>query len=85
MTQMIVRYRFGDQARFRAAFDADAEDRGNNGLGLLQLWREGGDCAWALFSVHDARAARVWLEGAAAVFHSLAGVTETEFHLVETV
>ncbi|MDP5308285.1 hypothetical protein [Paracoccus spongiarum] len=82
--QMIARYSVADYARFRAAFDADAEDRGLNGLSLLQLWREDDRNAWALFSVGDARAARAWLEGAAAVFHSQAGVDATSFHFVET-
>ena len=40
--------------------------------------------AWALYAVSDARAARDWLQGAAAVFNSQAGVTATATHLVET-
>ena len=46
MTQMIARYHVADFARFRSQFDADAEDRGNNGLSLLQLWRENDSNAW---------------------------------------
>ncbi|UXU75290.1 MULTISPECIES: hypothetical protein [unclassified Paracoccus (in: a-proteobacteria)] len=84
MTQMLAHYAFGDFATFRAAFDADAEDRGHNGLSLLQLWRENDRSAWALFSVGDAAAAQAYLQGAAGVFNSQAGVTATEFHLVET-
>ncbi len=84
MTQMIARYAISDYARFKAAFDGDAEDRGNNGLSLLQLWRENDRSAWALYSVGDAASARAYLEGAAGVFNSLAGVTGTEFHFVET-
>ncbi|MFT4012870.1 MAG: hypothetical protein QM682_05585 [Paracoccus sp. (in: a-proteobacteria)] len=84
MTQMIARYSMSDYATFKPAFDADAEDRGNNGLSLLQLWRENDHTAWALFSVSDAGAARAYLDGAAGVFNSQAGVTGTEFHLVET-
>ena len=84
MTQMIARYSISGYARFKPAFDADAEDRGNNGLSLLQLWRENDGSAWALYSVSDAVAARAYLEGAAGVFNSQAGVTATEFHFVET-
>ena len=42
MTQMIAHYSVTEYAQFKTAFDADAEDRGNNGLSLLQLWREDG-------------------------------------------
>ena len=82
--QMIAHYSVNDYASFRTAFDADAEDRGNNGLSLLQLWRENDGSAWALFSVSDAKAARAYLNGAAAVFNSQAGVTAASYHFVET-
>lgn len=82
--QMIAHYSVNDYASFRAAFDTDAEDRGNNGLSLLQLWRESDRSAWALFSVSDAKAARAYLDGAAAVFNSQAGVNATSYHFVET-
>ena len=59
MTQMIAHYAVAEYATFKTAFDADAEDRGNAGLSLLQLWREDGGSAWALYSVADAQAARV--------------------------
>ncbi|MTH34861.1 hypothetical protein GL279_09645 [Paracoccus limosus] len=85
MTQMIARYSFANYATFKTAFDDDAEDRGNSGLSLLQLWRENDRTAWALFAVSDAPAARDYLQGAAGVFNSQAGVTDTDFHLVETV
>ncbi|WP_288948882.1 hypothetical protein [uncultured Paracoccus sp.] len=84
MAQMIAHYRIADYARFRTAFDADAEDRGGNGLSLLQLWRENDQSAWALFQVGDAGKAKAYLEGAAGVFNSQAGVSATEFHFVET-
>lgn len=84
MTQMIARYQTADYARFRTAFDADAEDRGNNGLSLLQLWRaENGD-AWALYQIGDALKARAYLESGAGAFNSQAGVSATEFHFLET-
>ncbi|MBO9454235.1 hypothetical protein J7376_00685 [Paracoccus sp. R12_1] len=82
--QMIAHYSVGDYAAFKTAFDADAEDRGNNGLALLQLWHENDGSAWALFDISDAKAARNYLDGAAAVFNSQAGVTATSFHFVET-
>ncbi|MFC3570326.1 hypothetical protein [Paracoccus sp. TOH] len=84
MTQLIAHYTVAGYAAFKTAFDADAEDRGNNGLSLLQLWRESDQSAWALFQVGDAVAARAYLEGAAGVFNSQAGVSATEFHFVET-
>ncbi|KGJ06771.1 hypothetical protein SAMN04487972_102174 [Paracoccus halophilus] len=85
MTQLIAHYSIAEYAKFKTAFDADAEDRGNNGLSLLQLWREDDLNLWALYSVSDARAARDWLQGAAGVFNSQAGVLSTDFHFVETV
>ncbi len=85
MTQMIARYHVADFARFRSQFDADAEDRGNNGLSLLQLWRENDSNAWALYQVSDATRAKAYLEGAAGVFNSQAGVLGSDFHLLETV
>lgn len=84
MTQMLVHYETADYARFKPAFDADAEDRGNNGLSLLQLWRESGHGVWALYQVSDAQAATAYLQGAAGVFNSQAGVTGTRLHLLET-
>lgn len=83
--QMIAHYRLtGGFAKFKAAFDADAEDRGNNSLGLLQLWTEDDQNAWALYQVADAKRARAYLDGAAGVFNSQAGVGEARFHMVET-
>ncbi len=82
--QLIAHYQVANYASFRTAFDADAEDRGQNGLSLLQLWRESDSSAWALFTVTDAKAARDYLDGAAQVFNSQAGVSGTRFHFVET-
>ncbi len=84
MNQMIAHYSFADYAKFKAAFDGHTEDRSQNGLSLLQLWREGAVSAWALYQVNDAKAAKDYLAGAAGVFNSLAGVTSVEIHLVET-
>lgn len=84
MNQMLVRYDISNFAGFKAAFDNDAEDRGNNGLSLLQLWREGDSRAWALYTVNNPAKAREYLDGAAAVFNTQAGVTATEQHLLQT-
>lgn len=84
-TQMLVRYSTENYDQFRAAFDGDAEDRGNNGLTLLQLWREtGSQAAWALYQVSNAQAAREYLSNGAGAFNSQAGVSATQFHQVET-
>ena len=83
--QLIVRYTHQDATAFRTAFDADAEDRGRNGLSLLQLWREDDGHSWALFQVSDAKSARDYLSGAAKVFETQAGVTASAPHFVETV
>lgn len=82
--QMIAHYTVADPVTFRTAFDADAEDRGRNGLSLLQLWREDDRNHWALFQVTDAKAARAYLSGGAAPFNAQAGVTGVDFHFVET-
>lgn len=82
--QMLVHYTIADYAKFKAAFDGDAEDRGNNSLSLLQLWRESDTSAWALYQVADAKQARAYLDGAAGVFNSLAGVSGTQAHALET-
>lgn len=82
--QLIARYTLSDPPLFRSAFDADAEDRGRNGLSLLQLWREDDRHAWALFQVNDAKAARAYLSGGAAVFNAQAGVSACDFHFLET-
>lgn len=84
MNQILVRYDIADFRAFKAAFDADAEDRGNNGLSLLQLWREGGSRAWALYQSANAMRARDYLSGAAATFNAQAGVSATEVHVLET-
>ncbi|WBU52295.1 hypothetical protein [Paracoccus sp. SCSIO 75233] len=82
--QMLVNYKIADYAKFKSAFDADNEDRRNNGLALLQLWREDSGSAWALFDLHDAKKAQDYLDGAAGVFNSQAGVSATSAHILET-
>ncbi len=84
MNQILVHYRIADYARFKTAFDADAEDRGNSGLTLLQLWREGAEGVWALFSSGNAARSREYLTGACKVFESQAGVSAAEIHILET-
>ena len=84
MNQILVRYDIADFRAFKSAFDADAEDRGNNGLSLLQLWREGGSHAWALYQSANPVRAREYLSGAAGAFNAQAGVSATEVHVLET-
>lgn len=84
MNQILAHYQITDYARFKSAFDSDAEDRGLAGLNLLQLWREGAGAVWALYSVSDPARARDYLTGAAKVFESLAGVTASTIHMLET-
>ena len=82
--QLILHYQIAEYDSFRRAFDAAAEERGRHGLSLLQLWREDGQNAWALFTVTDAKAAKEWLSGNAQVFNSLASVASANAHFVET-
>ena len=84
MNQILVHYRIADYGQFKTAFDADAEDRGSVGLTLLQLWREGANGVWALYSASNSAKARDYLAGAAKVFESQAGVTAAQIHLLET-
>lgn len=85
MNQILAHYHITDFTRFKSAFDADAEDRGHAGLTVLQLWREGGDGVWALYSAANPARARDYLTGAAGVFESQAGVTGSRIHMLETV
>lgn len=82
--QIIARYDIADYAQFRAEFDADAEDRGNASLSVLQIWREGAGRAWVLYEVHDGKRALDYLQGAAQVFNGRAGVQNAEYHTVQT-
>ncbi len=49
---------------WKAAFDAHAEDRGQSGLTLLQLWRgaDAPDTVTALFEVADRKRAEDWVK-----------------------
>lgn len=82
--QLIARYDIADYAQFRAEFDRDAEDRGNASLSVLQIWREGENRAWVLYQIADGKRALAYLNGVAQVFNSRAGVTNAEFHVVQT-
>ncbi|MHA6326224.1 hypothetical protein [Roseivivax sp. CAU 1753] len=73
--QLLVRYATFD----RADFDDDAENRGNAGLSLLQLWRSEGGAHWALFQVNDVDKARGWLDKSGALGHG-----PSESHFLET-
>lgn len=82
--QIIARYDIADYAQFRAEFDADAEDRGQASLSVLQIWREGTGRVWVLYQVADGKRALDYLQGAAQVFHGRAGVQNAEYHAVQT-
>lgn len=82
--QIIARYDIADYAQFRAEFDADAEDRGNASLTVLQIWREGTGRVWVLYQVADGKRALDYLQGAAQVFNGRAGVQDAEYHVVQT-
>lgn len=74
-TQLLIRYDNFD----RAAFDTDAEARGQAGLTLLQLWRENATSYWALFSVNDGKKAKAWLDKERGLGHGPATA-----HMLET-
>lgn len=82
--QILARYSIEDYAKFKAAFEEDAEDRANNSLGVLQMWRETNGAIWVLYDSHDDARAKDYLEGAAQVFNRQAGVSESELHMLET-
>lgn len=82
--QIIARYDITDYAQFRAAFDADAEDRGSASLSVLQIWREGTARVWVLYQTSDSARAMAYLNGAGHVADNRAGVTGAEFHAVQT-
>ncbi|GAA4217879.1 hypothetical protein J4E08_14985 [Sagittula sp. NFXS13] len=73
-TQLLLKYDHFDQS----AFDADAEARGQAGLTLLQMWKEG-SARWALFTVNDGQKARDWLSKESALSHPPAAS-----HMLET-
>ena len=83
-TQLLARYDIGDYDAWKSIFDADAEDRGNASLSVLQIWREGGSRAWVLYQVANAARARDFMGQGSHVFESRAGVSRTEFHMLET-
>ncbi|MFV0408484.1 MAG: hypothetical protein ACK5LJ_01905 [Paracoccus sp. (in: a-proteobacteria)] len=80
---MLVHYTFADYPTFKTAFDNDSEDRSNNAMLLMQLWRESNSSAWALFDLHDPLKARAYLDGAAGVFNSQAGITAVQTHMLD--
>ena len=83
--QIIARYDIADYGQFRTEFDADAEDRGNASLSVLQIWREGENRVWVLYQIADGKRAMAYLDGAGQVFNGRAGVSATDFHVVQTV
>ena len=75
--QLLCRVEIGDYDKWRAGFDAEAENRGAAGLTLLQLWRDTDDerCVLALFEVNDRGRARAYLETAKALGAGLGEAT----------
>lgn len=74
--QLLLRFDSFDPS----AFDADAEARGQAGLTLLQMWREGTGAHWALFSVNDTDKAKSWLAKETGLGHP-----PSASHMLETV
>jgi hypothetical protein len=62
---------------FRAAFDAAAEERGQHGLSLLQMWHDADDATrvLTLFEVNDRARADTWVATARAIH----GLTAAQF------
>jgi hypothetical protein len=62
--QLLVTFTAPDYAAWQSAFDGHAEDRGQAGLTLLQIWRDADDPAavLCLFEVNDRPRAQGWLD-----------------------
>ena len=60
---LLADYTPSDFAAWKRDFDAEAEDRMNAGLTLLQMWRDAdaGTKALCLFEVNDRGRAEAWL------------------------
>jgi len=61
--QLLCHYDTADFAAWKAAFDADAEDRRLAGLTLLQMWRSAdrASAVICLFEVNDRKKAEGWI------------------------
>ena len=66
--QLLIDYATTDYAQWKAAFDRDAEERGDAGLSLMQIWRDADDpnTVTCLFQVNDRARAQAWLDRQAA-------------------
>ncbi|SFP32426.1 hypothetical protein [Tranquillimonas alkanivorans] len=71
--QLLCRFDTPDYDEWKKTFDADAEDRMNAGLTLLQLWRDADtpSAALALFEVNDRKRAQAWIEKETGFGHAL--------------
>lgn len=86
--QLLCRNDVTDFDTWREVFDADREDQGRAGLTLLQIWRESGNPTrvWFLFEVNDKAKAQAFMDAPDAELHAKkAGVTDGEYHFVETI
>ncbi|MEI4484925.1 hypothetical protein V8J36_01890 [Frigidibacter sp. MR17.14] len=64
--QLLVQIETADPEGWKASFERDAENRGQAGLMLLQLWHatDSRGQIFALFEVHDRARAQAWLDKA---------------------
>lgn len=85
--QMLVRNDVTDFDAWKSAFDDDYEARMTAGLSVLQIWREAEkpSTVWYLLDVNDKGKAEAFMKGDhARLSNERAGVTGSEFHLLET-
>jgi hypothetical protein len=62
--QLLIDYTTASFPAWKAEFDADAENRMQAGLTLLQMWREADNpnAVACLFEVNDRARAQAWLD-----------------------
>lgn len=67
--QLLIDYTASDYAAWQSDFDAEAENRANAGMTLLQMWRGADDASaiTCLFEVNDRDRASAWLDKTAAL------------------
>lgn len=85
--QLLVRNDVKDFDTWKTEFDNGHEGLMNAGLGVLQIWREAGNSGrvWYLLDVNDSDKARAYMDGDhARLLNDRAGVTDGEYHFVET-
>ncbi|WP_172299295.1 hypothetical protein [Pseudoruegeria sp. HB172150] len=86
--QLLVRNAFQNYDTWKSAFDGDAESRMTAGLTLLQVWRDSDvpRTVWYLLEVNDHDKAQAYMDGDhARLLGDRAGVTDGEYHFLETI